>query len=236
MNKFISKIISGWKGYNYRIDSRIPASYLLIMILNRSSMLLRGVSSRVKHRGLFFLSWRAVISSARLFKIGRGVTIERGCYINALSTDGIILGDNVAVGVNTRIVCTGNLQHLGKGLVVGNNAGLGCNSFYGCAGGISIGSDTIIGDFVSFHAENHNFQDMNLPIRLQGVNHKGIKVGRNCWIGAKATILDGAHIGDGCVIAAGAVVKAGLYGANGVYGGVPAKLLKYRESEELSYV
>lgn len=65
-------------------------------------------------------------------------------------------------------------------------------------------------------------------IRLQGVDHKGIVIGRNCWIGAKATILDGAVIEDGCVVAAGAVVKAGLYAANGIYGGVPAKLIRYR--------
>jgi acetyltransferase-like isoleucine patch superfamily enzyme len=69
----------------------------------------------------------------------------------------------------------------------------------------------------------------DILIRLQGVEHRGIIVGKNCWIGAKATILDGAVIQDGCVIAAGAVVKAGSYQANGIYGGVPAKLIRYRD-------
>ena len=77
------------------------------------------------------------------------------------------------------------------------------------------------------HSENHNFEDINKPIRLQGVNHKGIKIGNNCWIGAKATILDGAEIGDGCVIAAGAVVR-GKFPNNVVIAGVPAKIVKRR--------
>lgn len=97
----------------------------------------------------------------------------------------------------------------------------------GCAGGIEIGDDTIIGNYVSFHSENHNFQVRDIPIRLQGVNRKGIKIGQNCWIGAKATILDGTQIGNGCVIAAGAVVS-GIFPDNVVIGGVPARIIKNR--------
>ncbi|MGN6399951.1 MAG: DapH/DapD/GlmU-related protein, partial [Flavisolibacter sp.] len=81
---------------------------------------------------------------------------------------------------------------------------------------------------VSFHSENHVYVNLQKPIRLQGVSHQGIKIGRNCWIGAKATILDGVTIEDGCIIAAGSLVKSGLYRENGIYGGVPAKLIKYR--------
>ena len=40
--------------------------------------------------------------------------------------------------------------------------------------GSEIGSDTIIGNFVSFHSENHNFEDPLQPIRLQGVKLPGV--------------------------------------------------------------
>lgn len=98
---------------------------------------------------------------------------------------------------------------------------------YGCAGGISIGHDTIIGNYVSMHSENHNYKNPTLHIRLQGVSHKGIVVGANCWIGAKATILDGTVIGDGCIVAAGAVVS-GKFPNDVIIGGVPAKIIKNR--------
>jgi len=133
------------------------------------------------------------------------------------------------MGKNVRIECSGSLQQLGKGIKVGNNVGLGADNFFGCAAGIEIGDDTIIGNYVSFHAENHNYNDITIPIRLQGCSRQGIKVGKNCWIGAKATILDGVQIGEGCIIAAGALVTAGKYDCNGIYGGVPAKLIKKRE-------
>ena len=104
------------------------------------------------------------------------------------------------------------------------------NCFLGCAGGIIIGQDTIIGELVTMHSENHNFSDITKPIKYQGINRQGIKIGRGCWIGAKVTILDGAKIGNGCIMAAGSVVIAGKYDDNGIYGGVPAKFLKSRES------
>ena len=91
---------------------------------------------------------------------------------------------------------------------------------------VKIGDDTIMGNFISCHAENHNYADAAVLIRQQGVTRNGIVIGKNCWIGSKVTILDGAQIGDGCIIAAGAVVPAGVYRSNAIYGGVPAKFIK----------
>ena len=142
---------------------------------------------------------------------------------------GILLGTNVSIGKKTTIECTGSLKSIGVGLVVGNNVGLGTHGFFGCAGGIEIGDDTIFGNFVSMHSENHNFLIIDIPIRLQGVNRKGIFIGENCWIGAKATILDGVKIEGGCIIAAGSVVTEGNYKRNCIYAGVPAKLIKERD-------
>lgn len=230
LRKKLNKLIAGWKGNSYAIDERVPAGYLLRLVISRTGMLLRGYISGIRHKGLLFFSWGAKVKMRSMLRAGRSVTISSGVFIDALSAEGVILGDNVTVGRLTRIECTGNLQHLGLGLKVGNNTGLGIACFYGCAGGISIGNDVMVGDFVSFHAENHVISDMNVLIRLQGVTHKGIAIGNNCWIGAKATILDGAVVEDGCVIAAGAVVAAGVYKANGVYGGVPARFIKNRNA------
>jgi acetyltransferase-like isoleucine patch superfamily enzyme len=227
----INKTISAWKGHPYEVDPAIPMSYLFSLVVSRAWMLLRGMLSGIDNEGLFFLAGKTKIKARSKMKIGRSNTIARNCYIDALSVNGIRFGDNVSVGMNTVIECTGNLQFLGKGLKVGNSVGLGSNNFYGCAGGIQIGDDTIIGNYVSFHSENHVYDNPIIPIRLQGVKHAGIRVGNNCWIGAKATILDGAHISDGCVIAAGAVVAAGHYSENGIYGGVPARFLKWRAEE-----
>lgn len=218
------------KGQDYSLDERIPVSYLTRLAFTRLIMAIRGSISGINHRGFLFIADHVTIKARSKLKVGCDVSIDRRCFIDALSTDEVIFGDNVSMGKYVRIECTGNLQQIGKGMKVGNNVGLGADNFFGCAGGITIGDDTIFGNYISFHSEDHIYNDITIPIRLQGVSHKGISVGKNCWIGAKATILDGADIEDGCVIAAGALITAGKYATNGIYGGVPAKLIKYRDT------
>ncbi len=130
-----------------------------------------------------------------MMRFGRTAKFSSETYVDALSSDGVVLGNNFSLGRGASIECTGTLRSLGKGFVAGNNVGIGSFSFLGCAGGITIGDDTIAGNFVSMHAENHIFDRLDVPIRLQGVTHRGIRIGKNCWIGAKVTILDGADMG-----------------------------------------
>ncbi|MBL0183799.1 MAG: acyltransferase [Chitinophagaceae bacterium] len=228
MRKQLNKIISRLKGRSYEIDGRIPSSYLFSLAWAGGIMRIRGYLSGVKSDGFLFIGRNVTLKARSLITTGKGVTIQSGCYIDALSTAGIVFGNNVSAGKKTRIECTGNLQMIGKGMAVGDNVGLGSDNFFGAAGGIEIGDDCILGNFISFHSENHNYSDPSAAIRLQGVTRIGIKVGKNCWIGSKAIILDGAVIEGGCIIAAGSVVKAGVYHADGIYGGVPATFIKKR--------
>ncbi len=57
---------------------------------------------------------------------------------------------------------------------------------------------------------------------------KSVKIGKNVWIGAHATILQGVTIGNNSVVAAGAVVTKDVP-ENAVVGGVPAEIIKYME-------
>ena len=174
-----------------------------------------------------FVHYSSTIKCPDYIQTSNNLSIDRKCHIDALSTNGIVFGCNVSIGKYTTIECTRSLKVLGYGLKVGNSVGLGPHGFFGCAGGVEIGDDTIFGNFVSLHSENHNYHDKNIPIRLQGVTRKGIKIGKDCWIGSKATILDGSIIGDGCIVAAGAVVR-GVIPPYSIVGGVPAKIIKSR--------
>lgn len=216
------------RGRPLAIDERIAPSYVASLVVERGLMALRGLIRFPGRPARPFVGSRVRLRGKRLLSVGRGVTLGHGCLVDATSVEGVRLGDGVTVGRNTRVECTGSVATLGRGLVVGAGTGLGSDSFYGCAGGVRIGADTIVGEFVSFHSEEHVFTSRAVPIRDQGVTHRGIEVGDGCWIGSRVTVLDGARIGDGCVIAAGAVVVAGEYPAHGIYGGVPARLLKMR--------
>lgn len=56
-----------------------------------------------------------------------------------------------------------------------------------------------------------------------------IVLGRNVWVGANVTILQGVTIGDNSVVAAGAVVTKDVP-PNTVVGGVPARVIKTIEA------
>ncbi|WP_194948880.1 acyltransferase [Actinomyces trachealis] len=225
----VGQLISAIKGHDYHVDEGLPASYLLTVLTERAAMKARGMIRTGTGRAIF-LGRHARLRGASRFRCGSGCTIAEGAYLDAMSTDGVTWGNNVALGKNSRIECIGSLQHLGKGMRVGDNTGLGTDTIYGAAGGITIGNNVMIGNYVSFHSENHIYADTTRAMREQGVTHQGITVGDDVWIGAKATILDGAHIGDGVIIAAGAVVTAGYYEDYGIYGGVPAKKLSSRKA------
>ena len=115
----------------------------------------------------------------------------------------------------------------------GINIKLGKNVFInsGCCfqdhAGIEIGEGTLIGHQVVIATLNHA-QD---PLSRADMFPKPVKIGKNVWIGAHATILPGVTIGDNAIIAAGAVVTKDVEN-NAVAGGVPAKKIKDIEAKK----
>ncbi len=227
LHSFFSKIASNVKGKEFILDDRIPLSYILHLFMWKMLCLFVGIGKLHKFKKVFIHPSSKIKCPSKI-ACGKNLNIDRNCYIDALSTEGITLGNNVSIGKYTTIECSGSLKSIGKGVTIGNNVGLGTHGFLGCAGGIEIGDDTIFGNYVSLHSENHNYLDINIPIRLQGVNRKGIIIGSNCWIGAKVTILDGTELGNGCIVAAGAVVR-GKIPPYSIIGGIPAKIIKTRK-------
>lgn len=168
-----------------------------------------------------------------LFNISYGRFLKAGDHVlfSALGKKGIQLGDNVSIGSFSQVVVSTTLNNPGEGIEIGARVGIGEFAYLGGGGGLRIGNDCIVGQYFSCHPENHVFSDNEQLIRLQGVTRKGIEIGEGCWIGSKVTILDGARVGAHCVIAAGAVV-AGDFPAYSVIGGVPARILKHRQTTE----
>ena len=174
---------------------------------------------------MLFLGRGVRFQAVSNLKLGRMVRIQEHCWVNALGKGKLKIGDQVTIGAYSRLSISYSLSDLGAHIHIGNNVGIGEYAHLGGAGGLEIGEDCIIGPYFSCHPENHVYDQVGVPFRHQGVTRAGIKIGKNCWVGAKVTLLDGVTIGDNCILAAGAVVTHS-FPNNCIIGGVPAKILK----------
>lgn len=227
INKLIRKL--GKEGYS--LDDAISTGDLLVVLWAKFVECLRGLVLKIslkKSTGILFVGAKSCIKHSRHIEIGKSLTIGRNVVINALCKQGIKIGDNVTVKDGSIIEGYGVLRNLGEGLIIGDRVGISQNCFIAIRGKITIGDYTIIGPNVSIFSENHIFEDINTPIVDQGEKRGDVIIGKNVWIGTRATILSGVTIGDGAIIAAGTVVTKDIP-AYAIVGGVPAKVIRMRK-------
>ena len=229
MRKLINKIISNVKGEKYEIDPNISICSLMSSFFKKGIEFTKGIFLTIFLRSgkKIFVGKKVKIINKHKVSCGRGVTFGDYTFLNAMSKKGVKIGNNVSFGRNCIIECTGVLRELGEGLVIDDGVGIAPCCFISVRGDVKIGKNTIIGPYFKLFSENHNFSDLNTPIRLQGATRKGVNIGEDCWIGANVTILDGVTIGNKCIIAAGAVVTKDVPDFS-IVGGVPAKLIRNR--------
>lgn len=106
----------------------------------------------------------------------------------------------------------------------------------------AIGKDTVItvGQHPTNYLTSHSIfykrgnwgwhDDWIAPIDFK--SEKRVTIGNDVWIGRQCIILDGVTIGDGAIVATGAVVTKDVP-AFAIVGGVPAKVLKFKFSQEV---
>ena len=173
------------------------------------------VGKRLRYlRWKLFRRWGHLGRKVRFYGGGQSVTMPWKIYI----------GDNVALGKGVVLRAGGRIEIRGS-------AYIGEYCVLECGEAITIGEWTMMGSHVVVIDGDHGTENADKPMMLQPMAAAPITIGRDCWIGANATILKGVTIGDGAVIGAGAVVTKDIpRGAVAV--GVPARVLRYREGFE----
>ena len=129
-------------------------------------------------------------------------------------------------------VALGDYSYIGRGTIIHN---------------ARIGKFCSISDFCVIGLPGHNINTISSSPLFSEVNNGtksswvkkdlpqepiNIKIGNDVWIGYRAIIPTNVTIGDGAVIAAGAVVVKDVP-PYAIVGGVPARVIRYRFSQEI---
>lgn len=111
----------------------------------------------------------------------------------------------------------------GGELNIGDGAFIGRGVVISAHKRVAIAEDTMLGEFVSIHDNDHRVDRAGVAIGQQGYLAEPLEIRANCWIGAKAVLVRGSGMGERCVLGAGAVLTKRLP-AGTMAVGVPASI------------
>ena len=112
---------------------------------------------------------------------------------------------------------------------IGAKSVLGQECTISCFQHVEIGRECIVADRVMVIDFDHGVVEVERPIRLQGIYKRDVRVGHNVWIGYGACILRGVTVGDNAILGTSTVVTRDVPD-NAVVGGIPAKVIRMRET------
>lgn len=178
-------------------------------------------------RFLYLSIWGKAVNKCKILKIK---TLYPSVQINFKTT----IGENCSISCcdSERLIIRNSQIDNGTFIFADENSKIEIKDsfiFWNCnitaKESISIDSGCAIAEMVVIRDQNHIVDPSNTQNPFKKYDIAPIKIGKNVWIGAKASILKGATLEDYTIIAASAVVNTTVPSKQ-VWGGIPAKFLK----------
>jgi acetyltransferase-like isoleucine patch superfamily enzyme len=142
------------------------------------------------------------LRSKVVFDVAPGATVE--------------LGEGCAIGAGCRFHARAGAVTIGAGAVLGERCTLSAHA------GISIGAGARLGDEVAIVDFDHRYDDVEQPVRAQGLVGTPVVVGAGALVGARAAVQRGVTVGERAQVGALSVVTRDVP-AGAQVGGVPAQ-------------
>ncbi len=157
---------------------------------------------------IYFFKYRAKMSPKAEVEVSDNLSMGKGCVVGSFS----------------KIKASEGPLNLGR------RCGIGTGCFIASGkSGIEIGDNFVCGPNTVISASNYVYSEIGVDIRDQGTTSRGIRIGKNVWIGAGTIVLDGTVLGDNCIVVAGSLVNR-RFADNVIIQGNPAKILMKRNA------
>lgn len=169
--------------------------------------------------------------------VGKDVLIERHCRLEGGGEHNISIGDRTRIQRFCILGCWQKYrkQTFSPSISIGSDCNIGQYCQITACNKVQIGDGVLTGRYVIISDNAHgglSLEEANLPPQHRKLNSKGeVIIGDNVWIGDKASILAGVHIGKNVIVAANAVVTKDIP-SNCIVAGVPARVIKSLQTDE----
>ena len=166
-----------------------------------------------------------------LGQIGEHSSIAYPCSLQGGGQKRIKIGHHTQIQSHGILGCWEKYrdQTFNPVLTIGDDCLMGEYNHISACHEVTIGNGLLTGRYVYIGDNSHGMEskeEENLPPVERKLTSKGsVVIGNYVWIGDKATILAGVHIGDNVIVAANAVVTKDVP-SNTVVAGAPAKIIK----------
>ena len=143
----------------------------------------------------------------------------------------ISIGNGVSIGKNVTLTAWDSYQdqRFNPEIKIGDNSSIGDDSHITAINRILIGNNVLTGKKILITDNSHGASDLKLmdiaPNKRPLYSKGPVIIENNVWIGEKASIMPGVHVGYGSIIAANSVVTKDVPPFC-VVAGIPAKVVK----------
>lgn len=141
----------------------------------------------------------------------------RGWFYSYLCKD---IGSNVELLRGVRILCP-------SGVSIGNDTVVNIHTSLDGNGGLTIGSNVMIGPYCQILTANHCFERRDVPMKKQGIKTAPVVIEDDVWLGINVIVMPGVRIKTGAIVGANAVVTKNVESYH-IVAGVPAKTIGIR--------
>lgn len=157
-------------------------------------------------------------------RIGNNVFLEDEVVLDAKGGTGIAITirDGVFIGRGTIISARSGTIEIGEGSSI---------SSYCRIGRSKIGRKVLIAAYVYLVSGGHRSDRLDVPVMDQPIESLGgVEIGDGCWIGARASLMDGIRVGQDAIIGAHSLVTFNIPPFAIAYG-APARVQRDRRNQ-----